>query len=230
MDHASVVIGIKYRYFGYIVWVSNDWMYASSEMRILRSSVNSWALHLLLKRTKNHWVWGSSQFFLPFYNEKGFSLLRSWKSQFCLLRCTGSHPVRGVCLLRKQLLKECIKSRCPSYKSAHSIVNKLHKTFQVPLTDVSVRQGREVLWRHNGWSQRRTRIRELLVMNVAIFWDIASCGPYKNRSLEFCLARCCTLVLARLILEPEMEVIRSSETSIQIRITRHCYSRRWQHS
>jgi hypothetical protein len=67
-------------------------------------------------------------------------------------------------------------------------------------------------------------------MNVAIFWDIAQCNPYMNRSFggtyrlhlqsRKSVEQDTSLQqVGRLNFDPEKEVIRSSETSVNMRTT-----------
>jgi hypothetical protein len=70
--------------------------------------------------------------------------------------------------------------------------------------------------------------KDIFLMKIAIFWDIAPCSPYMSRhfggtyqnSAELCLATWSRWFFARMIFDLKMEAIGSSEMSVHIRTTR----------
>lgn len=130
-------------------------------MYIFRNSVNSFAFRLPLKPSLGRVVC-----FLPlFVTEKAFrfSILGSYASVYSAVL----DPIlcAGLCREKTTAARVCSFSAL-SHPSALSLINKQYETFRVPPTDPSLWQGREVLWRHNSWSQRRSWTRAIQICST----------------------------------------------------------------
>jgi hypothetical protein len=121
-------------------------MYAAPEIYIVRNSVYSRALRVLLKRTKNHCAlgWGESiQFPSTLCDERRFrfSVPGSHNSLF-------TPQSWGPSCEKTSAERTCVSLSAPPLplhrRYPHSVIHKQYETFPELLTDPRVWQGRDV--------------------------------------------------------------------------------------